>query len=285
MRRFVLVGWALGLAAWAGGCLERGLVVVLPGIEGRSPLNRAVCSGLNAGGVNWGIDLCDWTSPWGPWYNLRAEVRNRQEAASIALRIAEYTFAHPGNPVVVVGQSGGGAVALWVAEAMPEGRKIDGLILIGPAISPTYMLDFALAKTSRGIINFYSEEDWVFLGVGTTVYGTMDGRHTSSAGRVRFKVPRAGGRPKCYDRLFQIAWQEKMADTGHSGGHFGSVAEAFVANYVAPFVLAGRWDEQTVASVLSRRRVETVPMPRIRQWEPLPPRWRPPPASRPAARP
>ena len=263
MQRLMLGLISAGLTL-AGGCtrqpyltperLAKGLVVVLPGVEGEGALNREICRGLDAGGVHWGIDLQDWTSPWGPLINLRAEIHNRQKAREIAVRVAEYKFAHPDNPVVLVGQSAGGAMALWVAESMPERQDIDGIVLLAPAISPGYMVDFALSKTTRGVINFYSEKDWLFLGVLTTLYGTMDGEHTSSAGRVGFMVPASGARPKTYDRLFQIAWHKQMVAAGHTGGHLASSAEAFVSRYVAPFVLAKRWDDELVARVLTGRK-------------------------------
>ena len=299
MRQMVVGCLAAGLA-WASGCarqpyltperLAKGLVVVLPGVEGKSPMNRAICQGLNAGGVDWGINLEDWTSIWGPLVNLRAEIRNRQKANEIAIRIAEYKFAHPDNPVVLVGQSSGGGMALWIAESMPEGQNIDGLILLAPAISPGYMVDFALSKTRQGVINFYSDRDWLFLGVGTTLYGTMDGQHTSSAGRVGFLIPAASARPKTFDRLFQIAWHQQMAAAGHTGGHLASSAEGFVQHYVAPFVLARRWDDETVSSVLTGRKIDPGELGPMKQWTPTPQRdWppeaRPKPAKPAASRP
>jgi hypothetical protein len=55
-----------------------------------------------------------------------------------------------------------------------------------------------------------------------------------------------------YRKLYQIAWQPRMADTGHHGLHLTSGAEGFVAQYVAPFVASPRWDEEVVARVLDR---------------------------------
>ena len=99
--------------------LDRGLVIVLPGIEGRSPLNEAVCEGLVDGGVNWGIELCDWTTsvPMGYLINLRDQERNRNQAEEIAAKIVRYKMAHPERPVVLVGQSGGGAMAVWILQS------------------------------------------------------------------------------------------------------------------------------------------------------------------------
>ena len=232
--------------------LERGLVIVLPGIEGRGAMNEAICRGLNEGAVNWAIQLYDWTSPLGLLYNLRAEVRNRQKALTIADRIMRYNWEYPGRPVMLVGHSGGGAIAAWVAEALPRGARINGLVMIAPSLSPQYMLDWALANTRMGVVNFHSSRDWILLGMGTTVYGTMDGEHTSSAGRVGFQRPEYARDNKHYRKLFQVAWNTTMSNTGHFGGHFSSSAGLFVAKYVAPLVLATRWNEDYVREVMAQ---------------------------------
>lgn len=259
MRRFLagMVGiWLLA------GCnsqpyvtrqrLERGLVIVLPGVEGRGALNEAICRGLDRGGVDWAIRLWDWTAPLGPLYNLRSETRNRGKAGELASEITMYQFDYPQRPVVIVGHSGGAAIGTWAAETMPKGRQIDGLIMLAPALSPGYMLDWALANCRRGAVNFYSYRDWFFLGVGTTLSGTMDGYHTSSAGRWKFQAPAAGGRPEAYGKLFQLGWGDEMSDAGYRGGHLDTSRERFVATYVAPLVLNTKWDADLMAAVLNR---------------------------------
>ena len=233
---------------------DRGLVIVLPGVEGRSPFNEAICDGLADGGVTWAIDLVDWTAsmPMSYLVNLRDEGRNRLQAQDIADTIVRYRMTYPDAPVVLVGQSSGGGMAIWVAEAMPPTERIEGIITLAPSLSPEYSLDSALGRTRRGIVNFYSERDWVILGVGTTLSGTMDGSHTSSAGRVGFEPPWGGPSLELYERkLFQIPWQPGMSDTGHRGLHLTSGARLFVAAYVAPLVLAKTWDAPTIEAITS----------------------------------
>ena len=67
---------------------------------------------------------------------------------------------------------------------------------------------------------------------------------------VGFQIPEANDRADAYRKLFQIAWNEKMAEAGHSGGHLTSGAAAFVSTYVAPFVRQRQWNEEFVAEVL-----------------------------------
>lgn len=256
---------ALALAA-AGGCdlpydtfarRERGLVLVYTGIEGRSPLNESICHGLNDGGVNTSIDLVDWTIkvPGAYLLNLRNESRNRRKAEDYADRIIRYRMAHPEGKVILVGQSGGAAMALWTAESLPADQKVDGIILLAAAVSSEYPLGPALAKSRRGIISFHSRRDWLFLAAGTTFYGTMDGKHTTAAGMDGFEVPIRGAAAKQYARLYQVAWGPEMDKTWMFGGHLGSGSRQFVTRYVAPFVMRPEWGEEMVRSVLDGRDV------------------------------
>ena len=232
--------------------LERGLVIVLTGIEGRGLLNEEICRGLNDGGGNMGIHLRDWTGSVPILLNLQATSRNRRKATEIADAIVRYKMAYPYRPIFLVGQSGGGAMAVWVAEALPPEQRIDGIILLSAALSPQYPLDRALQQVRRGIVSFHSPRDWVFLGVGTFIYGTMDREHTSSAGRLGFEAPQRARRAWLYDRkLFQIAWQEEMAQAGHHGGHLGSGTRDFVATYVAPFIAQQQWSRDWIAEALN----------------------------------
>ena len=245
--------------AEVSGKSDKGLVIVLPGIEGRSPLNEAICRGLEEGGVKYKVELYDWTSRLGPVANQRAEGRNRDKAVEIASAVIRYKTAYPGRPVYLVGQSGGGAMAAWVAEAMPRREQVDGIIMLSASLSPQYMLDVALGRSRQGIVSFYSAKDWLLLGVGTTFVGTMDGAHTSSAGRSGFEKPSSLMRSPVYDRLYQVAWLPQMAQTGNSGGHLGGGASSFVATYVAPLILAPEWNSQVIDDIVKANAPPVAP--------------------------
>lgn len=263
-RGWLVYAFALAACLAVAGCnnqpymspdrLNRGLVIVLPGIEGRSGYNEAICRGLDGGGVSWAIELYDWTSPLGALYNLGAYDHNRRKASEIGWRISRYHHKYPGRPVVLVGQSGGAAMAVWTSEQLLPGESVDGIVLLAASLSPQYILDFALENSRRGIVSFHSKRDWVFLGVGTTVYGTMDGRHTWSAGQVGFDSPAIDESLAAYRKLFQVGWRSEMAEAGFSGGHLTSGAENFVSRYVAPIIVAREarkgWDEALIESLL-----------------------------------
>jgi pimeloyl-ACP methyl ester carboxylesterase len=215
---------------------ERGLIVVLPGIEGRSFLNLAVVWGLDRGGVASAIETFDWTWWLFPIHplNLRAKKRNRAMAAKLAQRICDYQDQYPGRPVTLVGHSGGGAITAWVLEALPAGRTITGCIQLAPAISPGYQLGPLLERLTRELVVFHSWGDWFFVGVGTWVVGTLDGVHTPSAGMRGYKGQVLEQRLD--EKLRQMPYRWSWLKQFHLGEHFGCVHVLFVAETVAPIV-------------------------------------------------
>ncbi len=233
--------------------LDRGYTVILPGIEGASFLNRNIAKGLIDGGWPGAVEVYDWTA--GSVFlfpvNLRALERNRDQAAKIADKIVQYQAKHPGRPVHVIGHSGGGGVAVLVLEALPPERQITSALLLAPALSPDYDLRRALRHTEQGVWNFYSRYDVGFLKAGTTVMGTIDGRHESAAGAVGFQTPWGldeSDRRLYATKLRQQPYARKMADSGHTGSHTGWAGRQFVADWLAPIMRAQMGDHAIFAA-------------------------------------
>lgn len=228
------------LGRWAGRHLpqfatpdrrDKGLVIVLPGIEGKSFVNIDVVLGLADGGVESAIELFDWTTGIFPlWpYHLRALKRNRRVAERIAERIVEYQDRYPGRPVHLVGHSGGTGIAVFALEALPPDRRITAAVLLASALSPRYDLAAALSRTERGIWSFRSPFDALFLVLGTLLIGTIDGRHRIAAGNGGF-ADDAG------PQLHQVRYRASMMRAFHFGGHCGWTNRVFVAETIAPLV-------------------------------------------------
>jgi pimeloyl-ACP methyl ester carboxylesterase len=224
--------------------LEQGLVLVLPGIEGESLLNHSIARGLVDGGVRSAIEIFDWTT--GVillfLYHLRRSRRHKDQSEKIARRIVEYQREYPGRPVHLVGHSGGGAIAVFALECLPDDVKIASAILLLAGISPGYNLTRALAHVEQGIFNFHSRFDMFFLGLGTVVAGTIDGEHTVSAGKVGFRLPAKldeGELALYQQRLHQIPFRAAMIADFNFGGHMGVSNRVFVARHVAPLLDRG----------------------------------------------
>ena len=224
--------------------LDRGLVLILPGIEGRSFLNLAILHGLGDGGLNCAMEVVDWTTgnKLLTLYHLRAWRRNLRIAQQLAERIVKYRNKYPGRPVWIVGHSGGGAMALLTAKALPQTYQVTGLILLAPAIQPRFDLSEVFSKVECGIWAFYSVLDCLFCGIGTTIFGTVDGGHRPAAGMVGFfpgddaddsgVLAESNGRPT----LIQTAYHPRMIAAFNFGGHFGCVNRVFISENVAPLI-------------------------------------------------
>lgn len=248
--RLVSAGGLCALVAALAGCsvqnlgtmdrYRHGLVIVLPGIEGRSAYNVGIARGLEKGGVPAGIEIFDWGLPFGTFLNVAAAERNHQQARRVADRIVEYRRDYPGKPVYLIGHSAGAGLAVLTLEALPANTHVKAAYLLAAALSPECDLTTALRRTDKGIWNFYSNADVGFLAVGTSLFGTVDRRHGVAAGAVGFEHPETlgpTGREQYAHKLHQIEYDRRMAQSGNPGTHTGWANERFVADWIAPLVM------------------------------------------------
>ena len=224
---------------------SHGLVWVFPGVEGgRWSVGRPIQAFRDAG-VTAAIEIHDWHRPFGLITNLTAYQRNRADASRIAGEIAKYKRTYPTSPVDLVGYSGGGGMAVFVAEALPEDVHVRNIVLAEPALSRNYDLSVALAHVDGKLINYYSKLDWLILGLGTTIFGTMDRKHTPSAGHLGFTLESAVPDPAQRARVEQHPWTPDMLPTGHLGDHLS--------------ILRYKWNKRHVARYLIPRRCNSAP--------------------------
>ncbi len=213
--------------------VERGLIVILPGIEGNGWQLGGMVAGLHDAGVDQAIEIVPWgTQPTAMLDNLTNLPANLDRASRIAERLVNYRRAHPRSSITLIGYSGGGGLAVLAVEALPADFVIDRLILIAAALAPDHDLTEA-RRHCRRTVNYYSELDLVFLGLGTKTFGTIDRVHADSAGRVGLR-DRQGGL-LAGDGLMQVAWERDWIQHGHFGGHLDWMSRAW-----ARAVLAGQ---------------------------------------------
>jgi len=230
-RRGHSTACALALAAvmTAAGCrapgeptapqYDRGLVWVFPGIEGGASSVADAVRAFRDAGVESAVEIHDWQRPFGLIVNLVSYERNRADAGRIAQRLAEYRSQHPAAPIDLVGYSGGGGLAVMVAEALPDEVRLRNVVLSQPALSDDYDLSRVLRYVDGQTTHFHSELDWVILGAGTTLMGTMDRRHGASAGWRGFDIDRVVPDETLRHKLAQHEWSPEMIRDGHLGGH------------------------------------------------------------------
>jgi len=258
MKKLLLLLVLVGLVSSAG-CVDdsefvtearkaNGLVIILPGIEGPiSGLADDIRRGLSVGGANCALQIYPWGRPIpgiGMVLNQMDVLGNRLAGAAIANTIVEYQDKYPGRSVYIVGHSGGGGVAVFAAEGMPEGRQLDGLILLSASIWNGYDLTKALSRCRNGIANFYNSSDSGLLAIGTTITSTVDGMRGVSAG--------LSGFTRSFPRLYQVPIPSYGDDP-----HTAATRPSYVAAHVAPWVLSSGWPIGGVARGDSPPRADT----------------------------
>jgi pimeloyl-ACP methyl ester carboxylesterase len=216
---------------------DRGLVVILPGIEGQSMANMNVRQGLREGGVPYALAIYRWGS--GSMLANQTDVSgNRRSAEELAGRIATYQQKHPNRPIFLIGHSGGGGIAVFALESLaqvPGAKPVDGVFLLSASISSDYDLSSALRMTRRGLANVSNPEDQILKG-GTATFGNMDGGKGDSAGRTGFARQYAS----VYER--PITADEVLRDVGQTNiAHMVATSDKLIAKYAPAWILANKW--------------------------------------------
>ena len=215
---------------------DRGLVVILPGIEGQSTANMDIRQGLRDGGIPYALAIYRWGS--GSMLVNQTDVSgNRRKAEELAGRIATYQQRHTNRPIFLIGHSGGGGIAVFALEALaqiPGAKPVDGVFLLSASISANYDLSYALRMTQRGLANVSNEEDEILR--GTAIFGNMDGGKGDSAGRTGF----AGQYANVYER--PITADEVRRDVGEVNiAHFVATSDKLIAKYAPAWILSKTW--------------------------------------------
>jgi pimeloyl-ACP methyl ester carboxylesterase len=213
---------------------DKGLVLILPGIEEHTGHSAMIRKGLYDGGLPYALEIYQWHKcAFGTAYAFD-ESGARSKARQLVERIADYRKEHPKLPVFLVGHSGGGAIVVFAAEETPEETPVDGIISISPALGPEYDLTRAV-KGCRGNMAVCSASNDVFLRTLTTAGQNFDGTKGATAGQEGFRLPADASpeRAAAFGRVRQIKWDASMAGQGNRGGHFGWTNPPWVASSLA----------------------------------------------------
>ncbi|WP_422928237.1 serine aminopeptidase domain-containing protein [Singulisphaera sp. PoT] len=215
-----------------------GLVLVADGVGGLDLCGTGLRYVMGALRLPMDVRVVNWGHGFGRWHADLTNVKNRdRRAKEIVEAVIAYRAEHPGRPVFLVGKSGGTGLVVKALEHLPE-DAVEAVVLLAPALSPRYDLSRALLAVRRDVTVFWSPLDVVVLGLGTSLFGTIDRRRSVSAGMVGFRIPKGldeAGRAR-YAKLRQVRWRPRMASTGYLGGHVGPDSPAFLKKYVVPLL-------------------------------------------------
>jgi pimeloyl-ACP methyl ester carboxylesterase len=208
-----------------------GRVILLPGISNISQELGPFAKMLRESHPGWSIELRRWGPPLRPFRNLFSEPENRRRAEAMADEIAAFKRAYPDRPVYLLGYSGGGAVAAFIAESLPDDVKIERLVLMAPALSQSYpFCEKVMPKVDEFGVVYASRLD-VPVSMGTRLFGTIDRKAETSAG--------ARGFNESCPNLAQIDWNRHAMRRGHFGAHSSYMSRSWQRACLLPAFAAG----------------------------------------------
>lgn len=209
---------------------SRGLTLILGGIEGPSPYNRAMACAVLESGYRGAVRRIDWNA--GPplvrsLINLMSRRHQMRFAKEVARQITEHQREHPHAPVCLMAQSGGSLIVVRALELLPPESRVHTAVLLAPSISPAYDISVAASKCTHGLVSVGGPGDYMFLGAGTTFFGTSDRVFGPSAGWVGWHHH---GRPD----FIELRWHPTWLRYGYLGNHTTTSSRAFLTNVIAP---------------------------------------------------
>lgn len=210
-------------------------ILHLPGIGGPLSIDRALSAGLAMAHLP-DLEIYDWTDHDPGLHALTAYDRNQREAQLVAEKLTAQYRAHPNQPIIVTSHSGGTGIAVWALEKCPADVKVQTLLIMASALSPTYDLSPALSHVTGHAYAFYSPHDNIVLGAGTFTLGTIDRVYTQAAGMVGFQKPESPKDPAQYDKLIPMPYTADWMSLGNPGDHIGPMRRLFAAQIIAPLL-------------------------------------------------
>jgi len=171
--------------------------------------------------------------------------------------IADELAVNPNTPITVSAHSAGAGIITWALEQLPPEDQIETLLFIAPALSPQYDLSRALAHVRGKVYVIYSPYDSAVLGMGTKMFGTVDGLKVEAAGKVGFKPPPTADEQE-YEKLVQIPYQSVWVKLGNIGDHIGGLSRPFARAVLAPLLEHG---ELPTAKEATATRTEPLSIP------------------------
>jgi pimeloyl-ACP methyl ester carboxylesterase len=210
-------------------------LIYVPGIGGRGSSDAAWIRGLRTGGYEGKAEIFDWTGPLEPVQALWAHGRHRQQAQHIADRIRSLRAEAPRAPIILAGHGAGAGLVILALEDLPPSTRVDGIVLLAPALSRTYDLTAALRRVHGHVDVFCSDRDTLVLGVGTFLFGTVDGVHGEAAGQSGFIRPSRAPAEQ-YGKLRTHHFSRARQLLGDDGSHFGCLNSNLAAALVTPLL-------------------------------------------------
>lgn len=211
-------------------------VLHVPGIAGESQIDQSLLRGIRDAGFLGAMEIYDWTGLRKGLAALVNRERNDKEAQKVAEKIIAQRKQDPNGQIIVTGHSGGTGIVVFALEKLPADVMVDGVLLLSPALSRDYDLTAALKHVRGKMYVFSSNADLFVLGLGTSVFGTIDRKKGDSAGRSGFVCP-VGADPKQYEKLVARPYEKAWVQFDNIGDHVGVMSRKFSRYVLTPLIV------------------------------------------------
>ena len=217
----------------SAGDSDKGTAILVPGMTGQPWLLGGVERALRDNGYDGSFIRHTWGKPFMILTNLRRKDHKTEQAQILADRIEQLYKTNPSRTIDLVGYSAGGGLIVKAIENLPEEVIVRNVTLVHSAVAPGHDLTNVLEHVSGELKNVCSDADWLFLGFGTSNFGTVDDVKTKSAGMVGFDLNVAVPDRQLRTKVEQVPWDlGQLLTKGRWGGHALIYGYYFNKNFV-----------------------------------------------------
>jgi pimeloyl-ACP methyl ester carboxylesterase len=187
--------------------------------------------GLEDRGYKGQVSNYHWSLTMNPALDQTLRFIARGSGAILGAEISDFLKRNPDAEANIIALSAGTGVAVWAAESMRPGYKLNNLILVGSSISSNYDTRKAISNMKGNIYVYYAASDPVLQGP-VRLLGTIDGSFDDAAGLVGLR-----GAGKASGRIRNIGWSSRYESLGWTGGHADCTNRRFVAGELYKYIV------------------------------------------------
>ncbi len=234
----MVAGATLLMLALGTGCAEQIAKPTVFYCEGAGWYSSAgqVESGLRKAGFKGRFVNYSWSCFLGPSTDHLITARSGLVASGLADRIEKTRRHGPDMPIYAMGLSAGTAVVLNALEKLPEGIRVDHVVLYSSSASSTRNLTPVMERVGGRLYATTSPHDGILRAIVTNA----DGGGGPPAGKSGFAIPASRDHrvAQAYSRVINLPWRASYLQFGWDGGHTAATRSDFVQHVIAPRIFS-----------------------------------------------
>jgi pimeloyl-ACP methyl ester carboxylesterase len=203
---------------------------------GDGPVRR----GLKDAGYPGVVERFGWSTMLGAPLDHAVAGPDLSKTEELTERIVTLRNDNPDGHIVLMGLSAGTTIIVYALEKLPQGVRVDEVVLLSSSISGRTDIREALRHVNGKMYVTTSMHDHVLA------LGDSSGPEAGEpAGRSGFSPPiemSLGGTGQwLYDKVAYVPWREEYDDLGWSGSHTSVTSHKFIETVIAPKIMLPQW--------------------------------------------